>query len=120
MGLIDDRNREYTLDDYREKIGPMGFLSPEAINKTFGDWSRMPQKEQREICEKSDIYQLGMLAFFVLQGEVPVGCIARSDFVEQSGHQEDFLSIIRNMLQFRKSRRPALNNSISVLTEEVR
>lgn len=93
----------------------MGFMSPEALNKAFGDRRRMPDPKLCEICEKSDIYQLGMIYFYILQGEIPVGCLDSSDFDTPWNSDEVLRDVVTSMLQFRKVRRPTLDKLLETL-----
>ena len=117
LGLVEDQARDYSIDRIDEKIGPLGFLSPEAINKAFGDRQRMPFPEQAVICEKSDIYQLGLIVFFILQGEIPTGCLLQDDFQEDWRSHSNLVDAIVSLLQFRKSRRMELEPLVEALTQ---
>jgi serine/threonine protein kinase len=119
LGIAEDRERDYSLDGFKEKIGPNGFLSPEAINKAYGDSKRMPSVSQTEICEKSDTYQLGLVLFYVLQGEIPVGCIEQDDFEPDWESRPNLISNLVEVLQFRKCRRPELSDLINSIATPV-
>jgi serine/threonine protein kinase len=116
LGLIEDAGLSYTLDGTREKIGPTGFLSPEAINKAFGDHRRMPSAESREITNESDVFQLGLIFFHILQGEVPVGRLADQDFVSAEPRHRWTTELFYPMMQFRKNGRPSLEAVKEVLS----
>lgn len=68
----------------------------------------MPHAVARAITAESDIYQLGLIFFYILQGEIPVGCVETDDVVEES-KKEFFNSALLPMTKFRKQKRPALS-----------
>lgn len=108
LGLIEMADLDYSLDGTREKIGPSGFLSPEAVNKAFGDHRRMPSAEGRTISNESDVFQLGLILFHIMQGEIPVGRLADGDFVSAEPQNLWCSELFYPMLQFRKNNRPSL------------
>jgi len=106
LGLISYRNEHPDLDDFDEKVGPIGFLSPEATNKAFGNRRCADFVFDCSIDEASDLFQLGQLFWFILQNEVPTGQLSLSDF--RCGHAGVFENIIQKMLQYPKNRRPSI------------
>ena len=107
LGLINFRNQDSDLDHFDEKIGPIGFLSPEATNKCFGIRGRESFSFDCGIDEKSDIFQLGQVFWLVLQDEVPTGQLESTDVKFSMGRI--FPEIILPMLQYRKVRRASLD-----------
>lgn len=106
LGLVSYRNEHPDPDYYDEKVGPTGFLSPEATNKAFGN-RRCPDFDfDCSIDQDSDIFQLGQLFWFILQDEVPTGQLSLTDF--KCGHEAIFNNIICKMLQYPKRRRPSI------------
>jgi len=112
LGLVHDVNRDYTIDGITEKIGPFGYMSPEAMNKAFADHSRVADPDTLVICEKSDIYQLGLILFFLVQGEIPMGCLESADFSKDWSQIPEAITAVTCMLQFRKERRKPLGNTL--------
>lgn len=108
LGLISYRNEHPDPDGFDEKIGPIGFLSPEATNKAFGNRKCLGFDFDCVIDEYSDVYQLGQLFWFILQNEVPTGLISLSDF--KCAHTGIFNNVIYKMLQYPKNRRPSIND----------
>lgn len=112
LGLVKFRGEDKGIDYANEKIGPYGWLSPEVINKayTFG--------KNREFIfdcvfdEKSDVFQLGKLFWFICQGNLPVGQIQDDDFLIDDN---DFFHIIRLMVEYEKDRRPNIAEVIKLL-----
>ena len=115
LGLMEQADADYTLDGTKEKIGPTGFLSPEAINKAFGDHRRMPNPEGRIISNESDIFQLGLIFFHIMQGEIPVGRLCDDDFVSAEPSHKWSNELFYPMMQFRKQNRPSLEAVSGVL-----
>jgi serine/threonine protein kinase len=115
LGLIEDINRDYTIDKPREKIGPFGYMSPEAMNKAFADHSRITDQESIVICERSDHYQLGLILFYLMQGEIPMGCLEDNDFSDCWEPYDEIVQSVKSLLQFRKSRRCSLDSLLGNL-----
>jgi serine/threonine protein kinase len=108
LGLINFRNQDSDLDYFDEKIGPTGFLSPEATNKCFGIRNRESFSFDCSIDEKSDIFQLGQIFWLVLQDEVPTGHLETGDVKFSLGRI--FPEIIIPMLQYPKARRASADD----------
>ena len=117
LGLCAYRDEDESVLDKRERrIGPFGFLSPEAINRycasersrLFGALCRMDGA--------SDVFQLGQLFWFILQGDVPVGQLTRADLTSvPDGCLFD--DVIEPMLRFDRHRRATYDAVASVLKE---
>lgn len=104
LGLVDFReNDEAAIDGKKEKIGPRGFLSPEAVNK----WLSLSDTPT-VIDGKSDVFQLAKVMGYVLQGEVLTGQIATCDLlnVDDSGR---LFNVMSKALQYSKARRCDIN-----------
>jgi len=103
LGLINYRQQDSDVDEFDEKVGPLGFLSPEATNKCLGARSKGTFTFDCWIDDKSDVFQLGQVFWFILQDEVPVGYLDDEDLKFPIA---DLLAeIIRPMLQYNKQRR---------------
>jgi serine/threonine protein kinase len=107
LGIADLNGRNLAQDDVRERIGPFGYMSPEALNKCMGVKTHEMFKGSCRIDAKSDVFQLGMLYWFILTGEVPAGIILSEDLVELGLDESFFHNGIGRMLQLRKKRRPS-------------
>ncbi|MBM4142413.1 MAG: protein kinase family protein [Lentisphaerae bacterium] len=104
LGFIAYRHEDTQIDLDRERIGPTGFMSPEAVNKAFANRDNAECRCDCLIDDKSDIFQLGKLFWFVLQSEVPTGQLQIEDFwIEEKSLFHD---LIVPMLQQGKARRP--------------
>ena len=107
LGLSTYRGQYPTLDGRNEKIGPYGWLSPEAMNKVLCPGTPYEALHDCIIDHFSDIFQLGKLIWFIFNGNVPIGQIQESDFLPK---RKDIFGLIRQMLQYKKTRRGNLDN----------
>jgi len=107
LGLIKFRNSDNKIDFTNEKIGPIGWLSPEATNKMLTYNKNLRYNFDCDISQESDIFQLGKLFWYVFQGNLPIGQILNDDF--EIGESE-ICQIILSMLQYKKIRRPSIEN----------
>ncbi len=105
LGLIRFRGEDEDIDESNEKIGPYGFLSPEAVNKALGNKELEDFSFDCEIDDKSDVFQIGKLLWYIIQGEVPTGQISIVDF-KLTKEVSFFETVIIPSLQFSKLRRP--------------
>jgi serine/threonine protein kinase len=103
LGLVNYREKDQDMDGFYEKIGPVGFLSPEAANKCLGIRGRSSFRFDCWIDDKSDVFQLGQLFWLILQDEVPTGHLALEDV--RFTHTRILSEIISPMLQYGKQRR---------------
>ncbi len=101
LGLCEAKSLFENIDKYGEKIGPIGFLSPEAVNKLFTE-KYTQGKFDCIIDEKSDIFQLGKVLWFIFQGNVPFGQLKEDD---SRFSDSDIYEVIEKMLQYEKQRR---------------
>lgn len=100
LGLIDFREADSSaIDGDRERIGPRGFMSPEATNKCMSNLERT-----YEIDHKSDVFQLAKVLGFVLQDEIFSGFIAKEDLLT-ADNTGKLHSIIESSMQYSKDRR---------------
>lgn len=105
LGLMAHRDKDY--DDLGEKIGPFGWLSPEAMNKYLTE--RAGLGFDCKIDDKSDVFQLGKLFWFIFQSNVPIGQLHFEDFISEVEHKEIIFELIREMLQYSKPKRIDMN-----------
>ncbi|MEI7938040.1 MAG: protein kinase [Verrucomicrobiota bacterium] len=108
LGLINYRGKDQDMDDFDEKIGPLGFLSPEATNKCLANRGRPSFGFDCWIDDKSDIFQLGQLFWFILQDEVPTGHLSTED--ARFTHPRLLSEVIVPMLQYGKQRRASVTS----------
>jgi serine/threonine protein kinase len=103
LGLVENRNSEFHIKEIGEKIGPIGWLSPEATNKYLneGEGKANVHGFDCHIDEFSDVFQMGKLFWYIFQGNIPLGQIERSDFKLQD---DEIYDIIFDMLKHSKKR----------------
>ena len=109
LGLVENRNSEFVIDEFGELIGPLGWFTPEAISKFYADKLGNPNKLDCVIEDKSDLFQLGKLFWYIFQGNLPIGQLLEGDFLLKD---PDIFNIIFEMLQYSKDRRPDLSSVI--------
>jgi serine/threonine protein kinase len=102
LGLVEFQNDDFQLDKVNEKIGPFGWLSPEATNKMLTFKKKTGFTYDCDINYKSDIFQLGKLFWYICQGNLPVGQLIPTDYK----FERDIFDVLSVMLQYDKSRRP--------------
>lgn len=106
LGLVAFREEDSSLDEFDEKIGPIGYLSPEATNKCLGLRGKASFTFDCAIDATSDVFQLGQVFWLVVQDEVPTGHLVPEDLKYGVG---DLLeNVIRPMLQYGKQRRASV------------
>jgi serine/threonine protein kinase len=106
LGLIGERTRN---NDYiGEKIGPFGWLSPEAMNKYLTEEAGLGF--DCEIDFKSDVFQLGKLFWFIIQGNVPIGQLLVDDLIQGEPVKNEVYNLIFEMLRYNKPARIELDN----------
>jgi serine/threonine protein kinase len=113
FGLVAFRNQDNRIDNKEYKIGPWGFLSPEAANRYVASMKCADYKAISTIDDSSDRFQLGLLFWYIFNYEVPMGIIQKEDLnitVENSGLNLDVIfETIISLFQFRKDRRLSFN-----------
>jgi serine/threonine protein kinase len=117
LGLI--AHREKDDDDIGEKIGPLGWLSPEAMNKFLTEKYKLGL--DCRIDELSDIFQLGKLFWFIFMYNVPIGQIHIDDFRKDIPNHQFIFNLLHKMLQYSKINRPVeekLNEDLELLSIE--
>lgn len=112
LGLIQMRNQE-SLDREGELLGPRGWLSLEAMNKYLSE--KVDSKNfDCNIDHQSDLFQLGKVFWYIMQGNAPIGCVKESDFIV---HNSSLYAVIRQMLNHSKKRR---QESIDKVIEDLK
>ncbi len=105
LGLVAHRERD--CDEINEKIGPIGWLSPEAMNKYLTESSNLGLDCKIDEC--SDVFQLGKLFWFIFNCNVPIGQIALMDFRFEAPEKSFIFDLIFKMLHYSKTRRLQIN-----------
>jgi serine/threonine protein kinase len=103
LGLIGHREDDFKSKEIGMKIGPANWMSPEAFNKMYneGDGCLNTHNFDCILDEKSDIFQLGKLFWFIFQGNIPDGQLIRNDF---KINDDQVFDVILNMLSHSKTR----------------
>lgn len=117
LGYIAFRDDDFDLDGKRERIGPTGLMSPEAINKAFANVGNADFPIDCVINDRSDVFQLGKLFWYIFQGDFPTGQVIDEDF--RVGDIEIFDNVLMPMLQNGKTRRPNIAE-LNVFFEPIR
>jgi len=107
LGLVESRDSDFVIDERGEIIGPIGWMTPEATNKFLTEKTKFGKYFNCKIDKKSDIFQLGKLFWYILQGNLPLGQIIFDDFIVKD---QLLYNIIFEMLQHESERRPTLTN----------
>ncbi len=107
LGLVRFRNEDFAsqIDNPNEKIGPFGWLCPEATNKMLTFNKKLAYTYDCDINDQSDVFQLGKLFWYIFQGNLPVGQILYED---SKTNDQDIFQILFQMLQYYKNRRPTI------------
>ena len=105
LGLSDSEDRELGLDSSGDKIGPFGYMSPEALNEHMGIKNDPMFNACCKIDKYSDVFQLGMLFWYIIRGEVTAGIIEAGDLEGTNIDYDFFHSGLAHMLPLRKERR---------------
>ena len=109
LGLISKRNEDF--DKKGDFIGPRGWTSPETMNKYLTEGKKFGSFDVI-IDHQSDIFQLGMIFWYVMQGNATIGELRQEDFKEK---HDDIYALIHHMLNHSKSKR--IKNVSSVIKE---
>lgn len=105
LGLVGFRDDDANWEG-REKIGPPKWMSPEAVNKAYCLLRDDNDFIDRELDEHSDVYQIGKLSWYILQGDIPNGCLLSRDLVH--GGDQMYGTFLKPMLGYRRPDRPTL------------
>jgi serine/threonine protein kinase len=102
LGLSQHRDEDIIIDSEGDWIGPRGWMSPESMNKFLTEKKPWSNLFDFKIDHQSDIYQLGKVFWYILQGNSPEAGIRRLDF---KWNNESLYQIIRTMLNNSKIKR---------------
>ena len=104
LGLARFRNEDVEIDSPTEIVGPIGWLSPEAVNRAFANRGDQAFAADIDISDASDVFQLGKLFWYILYGSLPTGQLDAMDCATQGM----FASVFSPMLQYSKQRRASI------------
>lgn len=118
LGLVDYRDEDKNIDTINERIGPFGWHSPETMNKWLTEERESEFKFDCNLDHQSDIYQLGMVFWFIFQGNAPIGQVRTDDFLSDFKSKDKMYAIIHSALSHVKANRsPQLDLVITELSE---
>jgi serine/threonine protein kinase len=117
LGLVAFRGEDLTAES-REKIGPPSWMSPEAFNNAYCVQRPTNTFIDCTFDERSDVYQLGKICWYVIQGDIPNGCLKSADLVE--GDANLFGGVLKPMLLYQRTERPLLAEVENRLTPFIR
>lgn len=103
LGLIGHRDDDFKAKEIGMKIGPANWMSPEAFNKMYNEGHGCANIHNFDciLDDKSDIFQLGKLFWFIFQGNIPDGQLIRNDFKIED---DQVFEVLLNMLTHSKTR----------------
>lgn len=100
LGLMRFKREDSLAIDNYQRLGAFGWESPESMNKFLTENAPNPEfTYDCRIDEASDIFQLGKLFWYILQGNLPIGCLHIDDF--KAGDQ-DLFTVLVSLLQHGK------------------
>lgn len=105
LGLVRFRHDDAEIDDPTERIGPIWWMAPEAVNRYMCIRRLDNGFIDRTVDAAADMYQLGKLFWFIIQGDVPNGVVRVTDM--RVADQDVFGSILKPLLSYRPTDRPA-------------
>jgi len=111
LGLVAYRDVDY--DKKNDFIGPKGWIAPEAMNKYLSRGLNDKGFDCR-IDQQSDIFQLGKVFWYIIQGNAPIGNIKRGDYLNDN---DEIYALLKYMLNYSKEKRPrSMDVVINILT----
>lgn len=113
LGLISKRYEDY--DKKGEFIGPRGWTTPETMNKYLTEDKSFGEFDVT-IDQQSDIFQLGMIFWYIMQGNAPIGQLRQDDFKVKSN---EIYSLIHHMLNHSKNKRIKTISEVIVELERI-
>lgn len=121
LGLMRYKDEDNLALDREQRIGAFGWETPEAMNKFLTENKPDPEFSfDCNIDEASDIFQLGKLFWYILQGNLPIGCLHISDFKIDD---PDLYGVLTTLLQHGKThtfqRRPLNIQAVERLLEPI-
>lgn len=121
LGLMRFKDEDNLALDKEQRIGAFGWETPEAMNKFLTESKPDPEFSfDCNIDEASDIFQLGKLFWYILQGNIPIGCLHISDFKIDD---PELFKVLTKLLQHGKThtiqRRPLNITAVEQLIEPI-
>ena len=114
LGLISKRNDDYKYEKGKY-IGPRGWTTPETMNKYLTEEKSFWDFDVT-IDHQSDLFQLGMIFWYIMQGNAPIGELRQEDFKVK---HDDIYGLIHHMLNHSKGRRIKSVSSVIMELERI-
>lgn len=108
LGLVAFRSDDNKIDFPKESIGPKWWMSPEAINRCQCIANAEDSFFETEVRGASDVYQLGKLFWYILQGDIPNGWVRSKDM--KAVGDDAFGNILKPLLSYKANERPELSD----------
>lgn len=113
LGLVEKRETFNKYDEKGKWIGPRGWMSPESMNKFLAENKPWGVLHDCSITHQSDIFQMGRILWYILQGNSPIGIIADRDL---KYNQPELFNLIQDMLFHSKvDRLKTIEEAVSIL-----
>jgi serine/threonine protein kinase len=116
LGLIDDQDKNHSIDKIAEWVGPRGWMSPESMNKYLTENKGFIGEFNVKINHQSDIFQLGKVFWYIFQHNAPIGNISESDFVLK---EKEVYPILRTMLNHSTKKRYEMIDEVIYLFTKI-
>lgn len=117
LGLIQHRIEDSEIDGPRERVGPIKWMAPEAWNRKMYIARNDNAFIDQNFCDKTDVYLLGKLFWYIIQGDVPNGCLNSADL--RIPGEDIYGCFLKPMLGYRRIDRPTLS-TVSTRLEPLR
>jgi serine/threonine protein kinase len=108
LGLIQHRSEDSRIDGARERVGPIKWMTPEAWNRQMFIQRSDNVFIDRDFCDRTDVYLLGKLFWYIIQGDIPNGCLKSADL--RVAGDDIYGGFLKPMLGYKRSERPNLQD----------
>lgn len=106
LGLVNFRADDKDIDLERERIGPIWWMAPEAVNRCLCLPREGAAEIEQTVGAAADIYQLGKLFWYIIQGDVPNGVIRSRDL--RAAGTDVYGALLKPLLHYHTPSRPVL------------
>jgi len=120
LGLIRFRDEDDSCDGSDEKIGPAGFMCPEAINKKYSIRHKGDSLVTWQVEGKSDVYQVAKLIWCILFGSIPNGIVKGSDLGEIKKHDYLYGNYFKKCLLYNQISRPSISDALTLFVDSAK
>jgi serine/threonine protein kinase len=120
LGLIRFRDDDGPCDGRNEKIGPAGFMCPEAINKKYSIRHKGEAQGAWQVEGKSDVYQVAKLIWCILFGSIPNGNVKGSDLGEIKNRDYLYGNYFKKCLLYNQISRPSISDALTLFVDSAK